>query len=147
MSREFQALLQDLATHVGIADAEGLLASSQLVIDGVTVSLLFEDEIARDNVVCYADLGAAPLDRANDVYRHLLEANLLWAGTGGATLGLHPDTAHVFLSYKLPIQGLNGEGLATALDQFTSIALFWTSFVAGTQGIAANTMPAGATRA
>ncbi|MEC4720750.1 CesT family type III secretion system chaperone [Noviherbaspirillum sp. CPCC 100848] len=124
MQSRFEALLREFAAHVGMEDASALVSSGEIVVDKLSISILYEDEISSDNVVCVAQLGM-PAEPGAGIYRTLLEANLMWAGTGGATLGLHPDTGQVCIAYKQPLDTLDGEGLGEVIDQFADIAAYW----------------------
>ena len=57
-----------------------------------------------------AEDGAAPL-------RTLLQANLFWGGTNGATLALAPDGETVILQRRVPLHGLQSEELSGAIEQ------------------------------
>lgn len=130
MSDIMKDLLQGLCAELNIGNPESVLQSGTLDIDDVTVYVEGRDEIYAEELVIYADLGAVPQDKAAEVHRNLLEANLFWAGTGSATIGLHPDTGHAILAYQTPFAGLTPAGLASAVTQFAKIAAYWQRFIA-----------------
>ena len=72
--------------HADAAQAQAV------VIDGRRISLWFEPgpEAAPDDgqLLCRIDVARFPDGPSNAVCRLLLQANNLWAGTHGATLGL-----------------------------------------------------------
>lgn len=133
MNEAYTALLEDTCRHLGVAEPAPVIDSGMLNIDGVDVYFDLRDVPLAPNVVIYAQLGAVPPEAPAEVLRNLLEANLLWAGTGGATIGLHPDTHMAVLAYSMPFEGLTGESLAVALPQFATIAAFWRRFLDGAE--------------
>ncbi len=64
-------------------------------------------------------------------YPELLEANLLWAGTGGATLGVDPATLSVFMCYQEKMEGMEFLRFQELLKGFSDTALFWNQRLAG----------------
>jgi len=148
VAESYTALLEDVCRVLGIEPADPVIQSGTLTVDDVDVYLDYRDEAFETSVVIYTDLGAVPPEAPATLLRNLLEANLLWAGTGGATIGLHPETGQAVLSYAMPFDGLTGEGLGAALAQFAKVAKFWREFIADTRnnttlGAAANPMGEG----
>ncbi|HLO75809.1 MAG TPA: CesT family type III secretion system chaperone [Magnetospirillum sp.] len=123
-------LLEDLCRQMNIDDAATVIASRILVVDELSICIEGRDEIYSEDVLVYTDLGEVAGGNAAEIIRNLLEANLIWAGTGGATIGLHPDTSHAILAYRTPMEGLNGEMLAAAISQFATVAAYWRNFIA-----------------
>lgn len=130
MTDTINALLEDLCAALNVQDAQAVVRSGMIDIDGVTVYVEGRSGVYADEVVVYADLGAVPPAKAADIHRNLLEANLFWAGTGSATIGLHPETGHAVLAYQTPMADLNGAALAAAATQFAKIAAYWRRFIA-----------------
>lgn len=130
MNQAYKNLLTTFANEVGL-DPEGFLRTEELVIDDITVSLYFEGDEEIGEVVAFSLLGTPADDRLREVTGVLLEANYMWAGTGGATLGMNPENNKVMIGVRLPLDGLTGESLATVLDAFVDTASFWRRFVAG----------------
>lgn len=131
MIETYEALLKSFAEHVGL-DVENLLATQELVIEGLAVGLLYEGDESIGDLIYFADLGSPSERRAPEVYKTLLQANNLWVGTGGATLGVQQDSGHVILAGRIDVQGLTAQSLSVLLDAFTDTALFWQKFVADT---------------
>lgn len=135
MSEQYLQLLSGLANYLGLPSPEDFLASEELVINGQNIGFVFEpldpNEPEAGDVLLFAVLGAPPAHRQSDIYRLLLEANNLWSGTSGATLGLQQDTGNVVMATRLPVEGLLAEQLAGILETFLDTALFWKATVAG----------------
>ena len=49
--------------------------------------------------------------------RRLLEANLFWRGTDGATLSLLPETDNIVLTMRRPLDGLDAAGLQDLIER------------------------------
>ena len=116
-------------------------------MDGLSIGLAYEGMNDLADVLYFADLGAPEPDRVFAVYQTLLEANNMWAGTGGATLGLQQDTGWVVLAGRIDFESLSPESLVNLLGMFAQTASAWKSFVDGTHGVDDNAAPAFALRA
>ncbi|MFI0347706.1 MAG: type III secretion system chaperone [Chthoniobacterales bacterium] len=138
----FNNLLKDLGKSVGLPD---LKPGSQGLC-----SLRFDDRVTID-LECNEDSGAlifssivgtlAPHE-AESFYPLLLEANLLWAGTGGATLGVDPATLSVFMCYQEKITGMEFLRFQELLKGFSDTALYWNQRLGeGPAGTAGTTSP------
>ena len=129
MTETYEELIKSLARHVGV-DADALAKTQEIVVDSLAIGMVFEGDDDFGDVVYFSDLGAPAGPRVPEVYKVLLQANNLWAGTGGATLGLQQDTGNIILAGRMDLDGLSAEGLAQLLDAFADTALFWKKFVA-----------------
>lgn len=134
MSERYTQLLTGLAQHLGLPSADALLSTQELVIDGQALGLTFEpldaNEPEAGDLVCFAVLGRPAAASEARVHRLLLEGNNLWAGTGGATLGVQRDSGAVILALRMPLEALTAEILAEELDGFLAVAEFWRAVVA-----------------
>ncbi len=70
-------------------------------------------------------IGTVPPNQEEKVYIELLEANLLWTGTGGATLGVDPKTASIFMCYQEKVEGMQFLRFQELLKGFSDMALSW----------------------
>ena len=59
----------------------------------------------------------------------LLEANVLWAGTGGATLGVIPDDRSVVLAYQEKAAAIDGQRFENLLSGLADAAEFWKKLI------------------
>ena len=135
MSEHYLQLLSGLANYLALPSPDDFLASEELVINGQSIGFVFEPLDPNDpqagDVVLFAVLGAPPAHRQPDVHRLLLEANNLWSGTSGATLGVQQDTGNVVMATRLPVEGMTPEQFAGVIETFLDTALFWKATVAG----------------
>ncbi|HZY20490.1 MAG TPA: CesT family type III secretion system chaperone [Ramlibacter sp.] len=128
MIETYNRVLQSFAEQMGI-DPQAFAKTQEVVVDDVAVGLAYEGDEQVGDLLYFTDLGAPQAHRAPDVHRTLLEANNLWAGTGGATLGLQHETGHVVLCGRIDVAGVTGESLAMLLDAFVDNAQVWRRFV------------------
>ena len=126
MSMErFQNLLKELGVNVGLADLkpnnDGLC--SLRFDDRVTIDLEYHEE--STSLIFSSIIGTLLAHQTEKIYPDLLEANLLWAGTGGATLGVDPVTLSAFLCYKERIEEMDFVRFQDLLKGFSDVAIFW----------------------
>lgn len=121
----FNDLLKDLGKSVGLPDlkpsSDGLC--SLRFDDRVTIDLECSEE--RGALIFSSIVGTLLPYQAPKVYPELLEANLLWVGTGGATLGVDPATLSVFMCYQEKMEGMEFTRFQDLLKGFSDTALFW----------------------
>jgi hypothetical protein len=120
-----QQILGDFGKTIGLDDLE-LDAAGYccLMIDNnLVINIEFEEPDAR--LLLYAKVGRPGPDRAAALTA-ILEANYLGRGTGGATLGLEPESGSIVLSRDLAIAGMDVPGFSDALERFVNTAEVWS---------------------
>ena len=123
-----QTLLNELGQHMGIGelnlDNDGYCAL-QFDEDIVINFQYWQDE---QQLVIYADLGVPA--SGEQLYSALLEANLFWRLTLGATLSLSGDEPpHVIIALKQAWQSQNAVDLAVTLERFVNTVEDWMEMV------------------
>ena len=128
----FDQLLEAFACYAGLS-AEALHESAEIAIDTTTVSLYAESISPRGgeavDLIMFCTLNVPPQADEANVHRTALEANMLWAGTGGATLGLQPGTGALTLCSRFDIATLNAEELSDRLGRFVDTAECWANYI------------------
>ena len=81
-------------------DADALAATQEIVIEGLSVGLLYDGDESIGDIVYFTQLGTPAPHRIASVYKTMLEANNLWIGTGGSTLGN-------ILASSIPLKGVD----------------------------------------
>ena len=120
-----RARVRELGQHMGLSDlqmdADGGCA---LELDRrMTISLQHRE--AENELWLYADLGPTP-QRTPAFYEQMLQANLFWRLTLGATLSLSGDEPpHLVLARPLPWMHLGLAGLIAAVDTFVKTVEDW----------------------
>lgn len=102
--------------------------TQQIVIDGHAISLWCAPADSADDalLVCRADVARFPAGLPNSVCRLLLQANNLWAGTHGATLGLRGHDT-VMLSAARRVGSLTAATLDALLVELHVDARTWAA--------------------
>lgn len=97
----------------------------------ITVSLQYREP--ENQLWMYAILGHAPEGRP-ELYERLLQANLFWRHTLGATLSLSGDTPpNVVLARPLHLTSLDESSLSNAVETFLNTAIDWQAVVVDTK--------------
>lgn len=139
MSALYRELLLGLGKRLGLPDAELLPDTQEIAVDDFRVGFTYEpvdvNEPVTGDVVFFTLLGRPDPAREAAIHRLMLEGNNLWAGTGGATLGIQQNGAAV-LAMSLPVESVTPEALADALADFVEVAVLWRAVVAGQAGAA-----------
>ncbi len=130
MRHRYDELLTALAEEIGL-DAPSLLATEEILIDSLPISLRLNGSDDKAEVLLCSLLGAVQADRWPEVARTLLLANHGWTATRGGALGIAPYDDTVSLSMHRPLHSLNADNLAALLGWVTDIGLAWKEYVAG----------------
>jgi len=129
----YQQILEDLARLVGLDEKE-LLATEEMVIDGLSVGLMLDGDEREGNLLFFSGLGIPAPQRLERIMRLMLQANHFWVGTGGCSLGLHPATDEVTLCGRIRLDELDARTLAALLDAYADTAKFWQAIVQNNDG-------------
>jgi len=124
----YEELVHNFCQTTGFDTPESLLEAGEILVDDIAVSLFFESEIAHDDLVLYSDIALRPHESDLYILQRLLEANMLWSGTDGGTIGMHPETGRIGLATRLSVAAPDGTWLVQALYRFSIIAKFWREF-------------------
>jgi len=65
----------------------------------------------------------------SDLFQELLEGNLFWAGTQGATLGLDEMTNSIVMRIEEPLYALEYERFEKIIEDFVNAVEFWSQHV------------------
>ena len=122
-----KGLMRALGADVGIPDlALDEAHCCTLAFDSVVVN--FELDESSGQLFFYASLGPMPA-AGSRIFELLLEGNLLWKDTGGATLSLDRQYARVMLHQSVPAERLSEVDFKAAVEQFVNVAEAWTQRV------------------
>ena len=120
----FAALTAALAKEIGIPDAapssDGIF---RLEVGGIPLSCIRQGA----SILLYSSLGNLPADPAQAEAARilLLSANVLFRGTGGASLGVAPEDGMVTLCWKSPMQGMSEGEFVASVEDFLNLADNW----------------------
>lgn len=122
----FAELVKGYCNLHKLDDAGGILAGKPIEIDGVSFSLVHDEDVQPGTLFLYTGYGSVPGERAAAVHASLLEINLFLHRIGGAaTFALAPDRNEVVLAEYFPLAGLTPELLDALLADAVRNALSW----------------------
>ena len=123
---DFHETMSEVGVLLGIPgfalDADGVATLEVDELINVTISC---DE-ETDAAVFHCELGEIAEQNLLEVQSLLLEANVMWSGTGGATFGVVPTSRKVILAYQERVSYLDPESVVGLIDSFRALAEFWT---------------------
>lgn len=129
----FKHLLDEFAQQTGNAtDVSRLFDAGEVRIGQRTISIgcqVDDSSVGESMVVCRCDVVRFLSLQAEGTYRLLLEANYLWSGTHGATLGLRGRDM-VIISIARRIGSLDATKLGSMVASLARDAELW-SFALG----------------
>lgn len=131
MSQEyFQQIIKKFGEQIGVPHLEPHLQGlcSLRFDERVTIDLEYSEE--QDAILLSSLVGVLKPQESKFFYDELLEANVLWGGTGGATIGVDPASLTVFLCYQEPLKKISLEQFQQLMKQFSDTALFWNQRLA-----------------
>jgi hypothetical protein len=128
MFQPYQDLLTAFAEEIGL-EPEALLVTEEVVIDGLPVGLQLEGQDDDAEVLLCSLLAVPHPERWTETARLLLQANHLWSGTCGATLGMLPDDDMISLSMRRPLRDLTADSLAVLVAKAADIGIAWQELI------------------
>ncbi len=124
MKDNFDNLLTELGAAIGIPE---LCAnedySCKLLFDEVAVSLELCEDHESFYICCV--LGQTGPEVSAAQLALLLDANYLFSGTGGATLGVDKTSGNIALIRAERLSALRKPQFLTMLEEFVNLAEFW----------------------
>jgi hypothetical protein len=124
-SERYASLVRDLCATVGLADAEHVLRTRSIEVEGFDVRL---EHFDNDLDALYANFhyGTVTAGRTLVVFRLMLEANLLIYAQDQAQLGLDTDTGGIVLVLRVPMTyDVDGSALADLLAHYAEHGRYW----------------------
>ena len=121
---QFQDLCRDTSRLLGVEAIDALAEEGHIEVDGVGMSLIFDEEEATDRLFCYVDVG--PINQQNrvDVYDNLLTLNLLSGSKTSGVYALDPLSGHaIFAVHLMQPDRLQGRHLAEAFHHYAQRSL------------------------
>jgi len=121
----YETLIGELCAAVGLPDAEHVLETRSIEVEGFDVRIDYFDSDTEAVYVTF-QYGAVSAGRALTVFRLMLEANLLIYAQDQAQLGMDTDTGCVVLIVRAPFaDDLDGETLADMLSHYADHGRYW----------------------
>ena len=128
-AERYALLLKELGAAVHIPDlAADETGYAGLDIDGTLVQLQLNPHTGI--VTLFSRLGKVPDQHRAPVNERLLDANLFWQGTRGATIGADIETHEIVIEKEADSSHLDGAGLIAVVDNFQRAAEAWRRYLA-----------------
>ena len=128
MQTVLQALLADFANRLALTLPETSTFPLCMHFDDVAVNFDYQSDNPQ-TLLLHTSLGEVPKTHELELYRALLEANLFWSGTGGATIGVNSATREATLAYQFDFSQMRGDALLATVEQFVVLTELWLRFV------------------
>ena len=125
---EANELIESLGARVGVElslDDAGVCA---IEADGLPVAINYLPEIGQ--IVLLGDIGTPPPERLEGLYKTLLAANHMFAGTGGSTLSLDAESGRIELCRAVHIALSDADSFYGEVENFVNTAHSWRGVVA-----------------
>jgi hypothetical protein len=122
--RQTRDFVIQLGKHLGIEDMalDDHLYCGLDVEGGGVIGLQYL--AGNEHLMLFAEIGALPPD-GEQIYPELLEANLFWDGTNGATFGLEPESRQLILSLQIPLERLDFTAFYRQIEGLVESLVYW----------------------
>jgi hypothetical protein len=98
-----------------------------------TLQIDFEYQESSGDLMLACVIGEYLPDCEAGVMKALAEANFVWAGTGGATLGANTDAKYILLAYRENTEHMDWPRFSRLLEGFLATAEQWRTRLATIQ--------------
>ncbi|WP_334190564.1 CesT family type III secretion system chaperone [Noviherbaspirillum sp.] len=122
---DYDKLIMDFCSVCQMEGADSILAGGPVSINDVTFSLNYSEELEENLVLIFCDFGLPAAGREAEVYRALMETNLLLYMLNGPLFSISPDTGRVLFVNRCWLQQLTPVKLRDLLVQFATQAKDW----------------------
>lgn len=98
---DYMALCRNASALLGVPDVERLGIDGEVVVEGETIGIVFDESEDAERIFCY--VGLCTTDRVEashrplDIYRDLLSFNLLTGSKTSGVIALEPDSSQLTL--------------------------------------------------
>ena len=126
---ECNELMKGFAAKLGVAELEMHEGAAVLEMDGMTVG--FVHDPVENAIMVVVEIGYPPPDADGPFGGVMLKANYLFGGTGGATLCQNPETGAYAVMRSWPLQTLDVDTFAAAVEKLVNTAETWRDSLSG----------------
>ena len=126
-----EEILESLGLFLGLDDLEFGEEDDTCILqldEKIQVNITLNS--TNDTIILHHQMGTLPGSDRSEIVEQLLEANLFWSGTNGATISMDRDTGLVIIALALAIYTsdgkiLTGEALGEAIADLANTATIW----------------------
>jgi hypothetical protein len=103
-STQHAKVVTELCELIGSTDPQAAIKGGRLRIGERFVTLIYDEMYNKEAVAVYLDLGELPQGQAY-ACKTLLKVNFELTAVEGGALAVHPQTEHVFYSFRYRLSG------------------------------------------
>ncbi len=139
MNADFQLttdqILKSLGKELGIPEIEFEKESETCILQiGESLHLNISRDEENREIILHGEIGFLPIHNRQEITEQLLEANLFWAGTHGATISMERNTGTIIVAKALTLFQSNGtllQGLtlAQAIGDIVDVIECWSTIL------------------
>lgn len=139
MNPDFQTtadqILESLGKELEIPDLEFEEESETCVLQiGEKARVNITCDQTNQEIVLHAEMGLLPTSNRNEIVEQLLEANLFWAGTRGATISIERQTGTVIVARAMSLYEpsgilLQGKTISAAIIDLVEVMEYWSTLL------------------
>ena len=82
-----------------------------------------------NDIVLYSYIADMPVNQELTIYKILMDANVLWSGTAGATIGVQSETKKIIIAYHIVMESIEGNKLAAIFTHFVELSTLWKKII------------------
>jgi hypothetical protein len=127
MKTEFQKLMTELCALKNMGEPDLFIHGAPFSVNGVEVSLIYNELIDKETMFMYTAFGAAPMDNEAQIYKTLLKQNHIGFCGKGPGFCISPTTGKVGYVLNLRVAEMNADRLASMMTYFADKANEWRS--------------------
>lgn len=117
-------VIDQLCEKLGIEDPQTQYELCNMQIDGTGFSLTYTDQEPND-LVAICNFGEVPENQSAAILRRVLEMNMFLSNSKAPRLAINPDTGHVLMIAKIPLEDLSLKFLIEQLGSYADLAEEW----------------------
>ncbi|MBQ9275390.1 MAG: type III secretion system chaperone [Succinivibrio sp.] len=129
---DWEQIVQTFGERLGVGLTLNERRECSFEADGARVTILSLSEL--EQIVLIGDVGAAPPERLENLFRIMLEGNHLFGATAGATLSYDAAQERFALCRCLDCRVLDAEGFLAQVELFINTLHSWISIVSNYRG-------------
>lgn len=116
---EFAELCRSAAARLPQASLKISGGTSEIIFREVNFGLFFDEVVSNDRIICFVEIGIAPLPGREEILSRLLSLNLLTGTKTSGVYGLDRETDKLFfIQHLLYPELMDGDELASLLSDY-----------------------------
>lgn len=122
---QYTQLVKEFCEYCGLDEPERITYGGSIMLGEVGFSLIHREEVDPELMFIYCDFGEVLEGKEIEVYRALLEANLLLYNGSAPLFTVNGDTGRVTMTAHCRLDELKAETLQEILKKMGAQAMAW----------------------